>query len=84
MPAGTCIKVIWGRRWDPLLANDDTGMLVRLMGETLDGDYQTYKSRDGAYVRENFFGNYPETRALVEDWSDEDDLDAQPRRTRSV
>jgi pyruvate dehydrogenase E1 component len=66
------IKVIWGRRWDSLLANDQTGTLVRLMGETLDGDFQTYKSRDGAYVRENFFGKYPETRALVADWSDED------------
>jgi pyruvate dehydrogenase E1 component len=66
------LKVIWGRRWDSLLANDQTGTLVRLMGETLDGDFQTYKSRDGAYVRENFFGTYPETRALVADWSDED------------
>ena len=66
------LKVIWGRRWDPLLAADNTGALVRLMGETLDGDYQTYKSRDGAYVRENFFGRFPETRALVADWSDED------------
>jgi pyruvate dehydrogenase complex dehydrogenase (E1) component len=53
------IKCIWGRRWDSLLANDATGMLVRLMGETVDGDYQTFKSRDGAYVRENFFGKYP-------------------------
>jgi pyruvate dehydrogenase E1 component len=66
------LKVIWGRRWDPLLANDQTGALVRLMGETVDGDYQTFKSRDGAYVRENFFGKYPETRALVADWSDDD------------
>jgi pyruvate dehydrogenase E1 component len=66
------LKVIWGRRWDPLLAADTTGALVRLMGETLDGDYQTLKSRDGAYVRENFFGKYPETRALVADWSDDD------------
>jgi pyruvate dehydrogenase E1 component len=66
------LKVIWGRRWDPLLAADKTGALVRLMGETLDGDYQTLKSRDGAYVREHFFGKYPETRALVADWSDED------------
>ena len=64
--------MIWGRRWDPLLAADHTGVLVRLMGETLDGDYQTFKSRDGAYVRENFFGKYPETRALVADWSDDD------------
>ena len=66
------IKTIWGRRWDPLLAADETGTLVRLMNETLDGDYQTFKSRDGAYVRENFFGKYPETRALVADWSDND------------
>jgi pyruvate dehydrogenase E1 component len=66
------LKVIWGRRWDPLLANDQTGALVRLMGETVDGDYQTFKSRDGAYVRENFFGKYPETRALIADWSDDD------------
>jgi pyruvate dehydrogenase E1 component len=66
------IKTIWGRRWDSLLANDTTGTLVRLMGETVDGDYQTFKSRDGAYVREHFFGKYPETKALVADWSDED------------
>ena len=66
------IKVIWGSRWDPLLAADDTGMLVKLMGETLDGDYQTYKSRDGAYVREHFFGRYPETRKLVERMTDEE------------
>jgi pyruvate dehydrogenase E1 component len=66
------IKVIWGSRWDPLFAADDTGMLVKLMGETLDGDYQTYKSRDGAYVREHFFGRYPETRKLVERMTDEE------------
>jgi pyruvate dehydrogenase E1 component len=66
------IKCIWGRRWDPLLAADQTGTLVRLMGETVDGDYQTFKSRDGAYVREHFFGKYPETRALVADLSDDD------------
>jgi pyruvate dehydrogenase E1 component len=66
------LKVIWGRRWDPLLAADHTGTLVRLMNETLDGDYQTLKSRDGTYVREHFFNKYPETRALVADWSDDD------------
>jgi pyruvate dehydrogenase E1 component len=66
------IKVIWGRRWDPLLAADHTGTLVRLMGETLDGDYQTLKSRDGKYVRENFFNKYPETAALVERMSDDE------------
>jgi pyruvate dehydrogenase E1 component len=66
------IKVIWGRRWDPLLAADHTGALVRLMNETLDGDYQTFKSRDGAYVREHFFGKYPETRAMVAGWPDDE------------
>jgi pyruvate dehydrogenase E1 component len=66
------IKVIWGSRWDPLLAADHTGTLVKLMAETLDGDYQTLKSRDGAYVREHFFGKYPETRALVERLTDDE------------
>ncbi len=66
------IKVIWGSRWDPLLAADDTGMLVKLMGETVDGDYQTFKSRDGKYVRDHFFGRYPETAALVERMTDEE------------
>ncbi len=66
------IKVIWGRRWDPLLEKDESGTLVRLMNETIDGDYQTFKSRDGAYVREHFFGRYPETRDLVKDMTDED------------
>jgi pyruvate dehydrogenase E1 component len=66
------IKVIWGRRWDPLLAADHTGTLVKLMGETLDGDYQTLKSRDGKYVRENFFHKYPETAALVERMTDDE------------
>jgi pyruvate dehydrogenase E1 component len=69
---GNVIKVIWGRRWDPLLAADHTGALVRLMNETLDGDYQTFKSRDGAYVREHFFGKYPETRAMVAGWPDDE------------
>jgi pyruvate dehydrogenase E1 component len=66
------IKVIWGRRWDTLLQADHSGTLVKLMGETIDGDYQTYKSRHGAYVREHFFGRYPETRKLVEHMSDDD------------
>jgi pyruvate dehydrogenase E1 component len=65
------IKVIWGSRWDPLLAADHDGVLRRRMEEALDGDYQTYKSRDGAYVREHFFGTSPELRALVADLSDE-------------
>src|SRR3954452_5374725 len=65
------IKVIWGRRWDPLLEADHSGSLVRRMEEALDGDYQTYKARDGAFVREHFFGRYPELREMVADWSDE-------------
>ena len=53
------IKVIWGTRWDPLLAADIDGRLVQVMEECVDGDYQTFKSRDGAYVREHFFGRDP-------------------------
>ena len=56
------IKVIWGDRWDPLLEADTDGRLVRRMEEVVDGDYQTYKSRDGAFVREHFFGADPELR----------------------
>jgi pyruvate dehydrogenase E1 component len=66
------IKVVWGSRWDPLLAADRDGILVRRMEEALDGDYQTYKSRNGAYVREHFFGKSPELAAMVADYSDED------------
>src|SRR3954454_15426610 len=64
------IKTIWGRRWDPLLAADREGHLVRRMEECVDGEYQTFKSRDGAYVREHFFGANPELARMVEDWSD--------------
>src|ERR1019366_3067144 len=66
------IKVIWGRGWDPLLQMDRDGALVNLMNKTPDGDYQTYRANDGAYVREHFFGGDPRTRAMVADWSDED------------
>lgn len=66
------VKVIWGRRWDELIEKDKTGKLVQLMNETVDGDYQTFKSKDGAYVREHFFGKYPETLELVKDLSDEE------------
>jgi pyruvate dehydrogenase E1 component len=66
------IKVIWGSRWDPLLAQDTDGRLVRVMEEAVDGEYQTYKSRDGAYVREHFFGRDPELSKRVEHMSDED------------
>jgi pyruvate dehydrogenase E1 component len=65
------IKVIWGGKWDELLQKDTSGKLLQLMNETVDGDYQTFKSKNGAYVREHFFGKYPETAALVADWSDE-------------
>ncbi|MDO5671747.1 MAG: pyruvate dehydrogenase (acetyl-transferring), homodimeric type [Actinomycetaceae bacterium] len=65
------IKVIWGRGWDPLLHADKDGALVNVMNETLDGDYQTFKANDGAYVREHFFGRDPRTRRMVENWSDD-------------
>ena len=66
------IKVIWGRRWDPLLEADREGLLVQRMNEAVDGEYQTYKARNGAYVREYFFGRYPELREMVADWSDDE------------
>lgn len=65
------IKVIWGRRWDALLARDKQGLISKRMMECVDGDYQTFKSKDGAYVREFFF-NTPELKALVADYTDED------------
>jgi pyruvate dehydrogenase E1 component len=65
------IKVIWGSRWDPLLGGDRSGRLVQLMNECVDGDYQTFKSRDGKYVRDEFFGRYPESKALVEGWTED-------------
>jgi pyruvate dehydrogenase E1 component len=66
------IKVLWGGRWDPLLAADSNGLLRKRMMEALDGDYQTYKSRSGAYVREHFFGAYPELLERVKDMTDEE------------
>ena len=65
------IKVIWGREWDDLLARDTEGALVDLMNNTPDGDFQTFKTEDGAFVRENFFGRDPRTAALVKDMTDE-------------
>ena len=65
------IKVIWGTRWDQLLARDHKGILKQRMMECVDGEYQTFKSKDGAYVREYFF-NTPELKAMVADWSDKD------------
>ncbi|MEO7059194.1 MAG: pyruvate dehydrogenase (acetyl-transferring), homodimeric type [Lapillicoccus sp.] len=65
------VKVLWGREWDPLLARDTDGELVRVMNETVDGDYQTYKGESGAYIREHFFGKSPATKALVADLTDD-------------
>ncbi len=64
------IKCIWGSGWDPLLARDTTGRLRQLMEECVDGEYQDFKSKNGAYIREKFFGRYPETAAMVADWTD--------------
>mgnify|MGYP000860684701 FL=1 len=66
------IKVMWGSRWDKLFAKDTTGKLTQLMMEVVDGDYLTFKSKDDAYVREHFFGRYPETAALVADMTDDE------------
>ena len=66
------IKVIWGSRWDPLLARDTKGLLLQRMEEAVDGEYQAYKAIDGAFVREEFFGKYPELKAMVANMSDDD------------
>lgn len=66
------IKVLWGSYWDPLFAKDKDGLLRQRMMEAVDGDYQNYKSKDGAYVREHFFGKYPELKAMVAKMSDDD------------
>jgi len=66
------IKVVWGREWDALLQADKDGALVNLMNTTPDGDYQTYRANNGAYVREHFFGRDPRTKALVQNMSDAD------------
>jgi pyruvate dehydrogenase E1 component len=66
------IKVVWGSGWDPFLADDTDGRLVRVMEECVDGEYQTFKSRDGAYVREHFFGRDPVLLERVKDMTDEE------------
>jgi pyruvate dehydrogenase E1 component len=66
------IKVIWGSEWDKLLARDKKGLLLKRMEEVVDGEYQNYKSKDGAYVREHFFGKYPELLEMVSDMTDGD------------
>ncbi|GAC1556418.1 MAG: hypothetical protein NVS2B9_19770 [Myxococcales bacterium] len=66
------LKVIWGTGWDQLLASDHSGKLLQVMEECVDGDYQSFRSKDGAFVRKEFFGRYPETAAMVADWSDQE------------
>jgi pyruvate dehydrogenase E1 component len=66
------IKVIWGSNWDPLIAADKTGLLLKRMEECVDGEYQDFKSKNGAYVRQHFFGKYPELLDMVADKSDDD------------
>ncbi len=66
------IKLVWGGRWDPLIAKDQNGHLRQIMEETVDGEYQTIKSKDGAYVRKEFFGKHPETAAMVANMSDDE------------
>jgi pyruvate dehydrogenase E1 component len=66
------IKVLWGAGWDELLARDTTGLLIKRMGEAVDGEYQAFKAKDGAYVRKEFFGKYPQLLKLVEHMTDEE------------
>jgi len=66
------IKVVWGSYWDPLLAKDKTGLLQQRMEECVDGEYQNYKAKGGAYTREHFFGKYPELKEMVANLSDDD------------
>ena len=66
------IKVLWGSGWDALLAKDQSGKLLQRMEECVDGEYQDFKSKSGAYVHEHFFGKYEETKALVADMSDDE------------
>jgi pyruvate dehydrogenase E1 component len=66
------LKVIWGTGWDQLFARDKSGLLKKRMMEAVDGEYQTFKSKDGAFVRKNFFGKYPELLDMVADWTDDE------------
>jgi pyruvate dehydrogenase E1 component len=66
------VKVIWGSYWDPLFARDKQGLLLKRMEECVDGDYQAYKAKGGAYTREHFFGKYPELKEMVANMTDED------------
>jgi pyruvate dehydrogenase E1 component len=76
------IKVLWGGGWDPSSAKDKSGQAAAMMEECVDGEYQDFKSKSGAYVREHFFGKYPELRQLVADLSDDDIWALHPRRPR--
>lgn len=66
------IKLVWGSNWDPLFEHDDTGILLKRMEEAVDGDYQNYRAKGGAYTRKHFFGKYPELEELVSKMTDED------------
>jgi pyruvate dehydrogenase E1 component len=66
------IKVLWGSRWDPLLARDTKGLLRRVMEECVDGEYQNFKAKGGAYTREHFFGKFPELKEMVANMSDDE------------
>ena len=66
------IKVIWGEDLDPLLARDTTGLLQKRMNEVVDGEYQTFVTKDGAYLRQHFYGKYPELLDLVAHLSDDE------------
>jgi pyruvate dehydrogenase E1 component len=66
------IKVVWGRHWDPLFANDTNGLMQQRMNEVVDGEYQNYKAKGGGYTREHFFGKHPELLEMVEKLSDDD------------
>jgi len=66
------IKVIWGSYWDPLLTKDKSGLLIKRMNECVDGEYQAFKAKGGSYVREKFFGKYPELKELVSTMTDND------------
>ncbi len=63
-------KVLWGSTWDPLFKKDQQGLLAHVMMETIDGEYQNYRAKDGAYIREHFFAKHPELKAMVADMSD--------------
>ncbi len=66
------IKLVWGGNWDPLLAKDKQGVLRKRMNEALDGDFQNYRAKGGAYVREHFFGKYPELKEMIAQMTDDD------------